>query len=112
AQQGPMILGLEGEGRSLATALGDAQIFPIIETTWTDAPHAVEQLQPAAVVVAMSANVEPGFEPLAKQIAARQPYLPLIAIDPGIMLPENALPFSQVGDNFDRLTARLRAALR
>ena len=27
-------------------------------------------------------------------------------------LPENALPFSQVGDNFDRLTARLRAALR
>ena len=28
------------------------------------------------------------------------------------MLPENAIPFSQTGDNFDRLTARLRAALR
>jgi hypothetical protein len=27
-------------------------------------------------------------------------------------LPENAIPFSQTGDNFDRLTARLRAALR
>jgi len=94
------------------SALGDAQIFPIIDTTWTDAPHAVEQLQPAAVVVAMSGNVEPGFEPLAKQIAARQPYLPLIAIDPRMALPENAIPFSQTGDNFDRLSARLSAALR
>jgi hypothetical protein len=112
SQQGPIIVVSTAERRSLATALGDAQIFPIIDTTWTDAPHAVEQLQPAAVVVAMSGTVEPGFEPLAKQIAARQPYLPLIAIDPGIMLPENAIPFSQTGDNFDRLTARLRAALR
>ena len=49
---------------------------------------------------------------LAKQIAARQPYLPLIAIDPQPPLPENAIPFSQTGDNFDRLAARLRAALR
>jgi hypothetical protein len=112
SQQGPIIVVSTAERRSLATALGDAQIFPIIDTTWTNAPHAVEQLQPAAVVVAMSGTVEPGFGPLAKQIAARQPYLPLIAIDPGIMLPENAIPFSQAGDNFDRLTARLRAALR
>ena len=27
-------------------------------------------------------------------------------------LPENAIPFSQSGGNFDRLMARLRAALR
>jgi hypothetical protein len=112
SQQGPIIVVSTAERRSLATALGDAQIFPIIDTTWTDAPHAIEQLQPAAVVVAMSGTVEPGFEPLAKQIAARQPYLPLIAIDPRMALPENAIPFSQVGDNFDRLMARLRAALR
>ena len=112
SQQGPIIVVSTAERRSLATALGDAQIFPIIDTTWTDAPHAVEQLQPAAIVVAMSGTVEPGFGPLAKQIAARQPYLPLIAIDPRMVLPENAIPFSQVGDNFDRLTARLRAALR
>jgi hypothetical protein len=112
SQQGPIIVVSTAELRSLAIALGDAQIFPIIDTTWTDAPHAVEQLQPAAVVVVMSGTIEPGFEPLAKQIAARQPYLPLIAIDAGMMLPENALPFSQTGDNFDRLTARLRAALR
>ncbi len=54
-------------------------MFPIIDTTWADASHAVEQLQPAAVLVATSEAGEPGLEPLAKQIAARQPYLPLIA---------------------------------
>jgi hypothetical protein len=111
SQQGPIIVVSTAE-LSLATALGNAQIFPIIDTNWNDASHAVEQLQPAAVVVAMSGTIEPRFEPLAKQIAARQPYLPLIAIDPGMTLPENAIPFSQIGDNFDRLAARLRAALR
>jgi hypothetical protein len=111
SQQCPIIVVSTAE-RSLATALGDAQIFPIVETNWSDASHAVEQLRPAAVVVAMSETIEPCFEPLAKQIAARQPYLPLIAIDPATTLPENAIPFSQIGDSFDRLAARLRAALR
>jgi hypothetical protein len=113
SQQGPIIVVSTAERPSLAAALGDAQIFPIIDTVWVDASHAVEQLRPAAVVVAISGTDEPGFGPLAKQIAATLPYLPLIAIDPGgVTLPENALPFSQIGDNFDRLTARLRAALR
>jgi hypothetical protein len=112
SQQGPIIVVSTAERRSLAAALGDARIFPIIDTNWADAPHAVEQLQPAAVVAAISETDAPGFEPLAKQIAAKLPYLPLIAIDPGMNLPENAIPFSHVGDNFDRLAARLRAALR
>jgi hypothetical protein len=112
SQQGPIIVVSTAERRSLATALSDAQIFPVIDTIWADASHAVEQLQPAAVLVMMSEPGDPDFEPLAKQIAARQPYLPLIAIDPETVLPENAIPFSQTGDNFDRLTARLRAALR
>ena len=50
SQQGPIIVVSTAERRSLATALGDAQIFPIIETTWTDAPHAVEQLLPLLYV--------------------------------------------------------------
>jgi len=49
---------------------------------------------------------------LARQIAARQPYLPLIAIGAQTSLPQNAIPFSQSGGNFDRLIARLRTALR
>jgi hypothetical protein len=87
-------------------------MFPIIDTAWADAPRAVAELQPAAVLVALSEPVEPGFAALAKQIAARRPYLPVIAIDPRTSLPENAIPFSQTGGNFDRLIARLRAALR
>ena len=82
SQQGPIIVVSTAERRSLAAALGDARIFPVIDVSWTNASHAVEQLQPAAVLVAMSKTGEPGFEPLAKQVAARQPYLPLIVIDP------------------------------
>jgi hypothetical protein len=92
-------------------ALDGAGIFPIINTARDDASRAVEQLTPAAVVVA-SEVIETGFEALAKQIAAMKPYLPLIAIDPRTSLPANAIPFSPSGGNFDRLPARLRAALR
>jgi GGDEF domain-containing protein len=60
----------------------------------------------------MSASTERDLEALAKQIAARQPYVPLIALDPKTSLPDNAIPFSQAGASPDRLAARLRAALR
>src|ERR1700737_1064392 len=112
SQQGPIIVVSTAERPSFATALDDAKMFPIIETGWANASRPVQQLQPAAVLVALSDAVEPGFEALAQQIAALQPYLPLIAIDPKLPLPENAIPFSQSGGNFDRLIARLRAALR
>jgi hypothetical protein len=110
--QGPIIVVSAARQPVFAAALDDAKMFPIIDTTWDDALGAVAQLQPAAVFVEMSDTVEPGFEPLAKHIAARQPYVPLIAIDPRTSLPENAIPFSQAGGGADRLTARLRAALR
>jgi hypothetical protein len=112
SQQGPIIVVSTAKRPLFATALDDAKIFPIIDSTWANASRAIEQLQPAAVLVAMSEAVEADFEALAKQIAARQPYLPLIAVDPRAPLPENAIPFSQSGGNFDRLIARLRAALR
>jgi hypothetical protein len=112
SQQGPIIV-VSTVGRpSFAAALDEAEIFPIVDSSWDDASRAVSQLQPAAVLVAMSDSVEPGFATLAKQIAAAEPYLPLIAIDPATSLPENAIPFSQSGGSFDRLIARLRAALR
>jgi hypothetical protein len=112
SQQGPIIVVSTAERPSFAAALDDAKMFPVIETSWADASGAVAELQPAAVLVAMSDAVEAGFEELAKEIAAREPYLPLIAIDPRASLPENAIPFSQSGGNSDRLIARLRAALR
>ena len=112
SQQGPIIVVSSAERPSFAGALDDAKMFPVVDTPWADASRAVEQLQPAAVLVAMSATVERGFEALAKQIAARQPYLPLIAVDPEIALPQNAIPFTQTEAQADRLVARLRAALR
>jgi hypothetical protein len=111
-QQGPIIVVSSGDRPPFAAALDDPKLFPVINADWTDAAHAVDQLQPAAVIAAMSCNGPPYFEALARQVAARQPYLPLIAVDPRTPLPENAIPFSQTAGNFDRLVARLRNALR
>lgn len=112
SQQGPIIVVSTSGQPSFAGALDEARMFPVIETNWADASRAVTQTQPAAVLVAMTGAVDISIEPLAKQIAAKLPYLPLIAVDPGAALPENAIPFTHNGGNFDRLTARLRAALR
>ncbi len=111
-QQGPIIVVANAGRPAFASALDDAKILPVVDTTFADATRAIAQLAPAAVLVALSDPVEPGFAALAKKIATREPYLPLIAVDPRTSLPENAVPFSQAGGNFDRLTARLRAALR
>jgi hypothetical protein len=112
SQQGPIIVVSSGDRPPFAAALDDPKLFPVIDAEWADAARAVDQLQPAAVIAAMSHNVHSGFQALAKQIAARQPYLPLIAVDPSTSLPETAIPFSQTAGNFDRLIARLRSALR
>jgi hypothetical protein len=108
SQQGPILVVSTMQRPSFATALDEAGLFPIIDSAWGEASRAIEQTEPAAVLVAMSDD-EPGFAALAQQIAARQPYLPLIAVAPTASLPENAIPFSQP---FDRLGARLSAALR
>jgi hypothetical protein len=111
SQQGPILV-VANARPPFASALDEAKLFPVIDVSWTDAPRAVSQLAPAAVLVALSEGAEPGLNALAKQAAAAKPYLPLIAIDPKKGLPEHAIPFSQTGGNFDRLLARLRAALR
>jgi hypothetical protein len=112
SQQGPVIIVSAAGQPAFAAALDDAKLFPVIDTTLADAARAVEQTQPAAVLVAMPDAVAPQFKTLAARIAATRPYLPLIAINPQDALPENAIPFSQSGGDFGRLTARLRAALR
>jgi hypothetical protein len=85
-------------------------MFPVIETSWSDAAHAVGQLQPAAVLA--SSDAGPDFAALAVQVAEIKPYVPLVVIDPSAPLPENALPFALTEGGFERLSCRLRAALR
>jgi len=112
SQQGPILVVSSDAWPPFLTALDEAKMFPVIETGWADAARAVTQVQPAVVLAAMSGGPVARFTALAEQIAARKPYLPLIAVEPTSALPENALPFTQNGGNIDRLVARLRAALR
>jgi len=87
-------------------------MFPLVDATFADAARAVEQVQPAAVLVDALGADEAQLVALAGQIFAQKPYLPVIAVEPDGALPYNALPFAPHGGNFDRLPARLRAALR
>jgi hypothetical protein len=112
SQQGPILVVSSDAWPSFVTALDEAKMFPVIATGWADAARAVMQVQPAAVLAAMSGATEARFFALAEQIAERKPYLPLIAIEPKSALPENAVPFTQGQGNIDRLVVRLRAALR
>jgi len=116
SQQGPILVVSTATQPSFASAFDVIRLFPVVEAEWADAARAVEQVQPAAVVAAVSGIGEAHFAPLATRIADCQPYLPLIAVDPDLTLPDNAIPFFQVqdnsGGNSDRLVARLRAALR
>lgn len=112
SQQGPILLVSTAKRPSFADALDAAKLFPVIEAEWADAARAVDQVQPAAIVADCSEIDEAGFAALATRVAARPPYLPLIAIDPRTALPDNSIPFFQTQGHPERLIARLRAALR
>ncbi len=112
SQQGPLLVVSNAGRPSFATALDDAELFPVIEVAFADAAKAVAQVQPSAVLADMQGADHATFEALARLIAARKPYLPLIAVEPESLLPDNAIPFSPHGGKFDRLIARLNAALR
>jgi hypothetical protein len=109
-QQGPILVVSSGEPSSALAMLSETGMFPVVETSWSEAAHAVEQLQPAAVL--MSADAGPDLAAFAAQVAELKPYVPLVVIDPTASLPENALPFAQTDGGFERLNCRLRAALR
>jgi len=127
SQQGPILVVSTARRPSFATTLDIGRLFPVVETEWADAVHAVEQVQPAAVLAATADTDAAGLAQLAARVAARQPYLPLISIDPRVAHPDNVIPFfqtqipqpqvsptqpMQTQGGSDRLTARLRAALR
>jgi hypothetical protein len=112
SQQGPLLV-VSREGRpSFAGALDQAGMFPLVEARFADAVRAVAQVQPSAVLADMRGADPAPLAALAQSIAARAPYLPLIAVDPSAALPDNAIPFSSNAGKFDRLPARLIAALR
>ena len=122
SQQGPILVVSTARRPSFAATLDLARLFPVVETEWAEAARAVDQVHPAAVLAATSDTDEAGLTQLATRVAARQPYLPLIAIDPRVPHPDNVIPVfpgqvaqtqvPQTQGGSDRLVARLRAALR
>jgi hypothetical protein len=112
SQQGPILLVSHAGRTALAGLLDDARLFPVIETDWADAVRAVAHVGPAAVVVAMSGSFHADLATLAAQVAAREPYVPLIVVEPAGPLAANTIPFVQGRGKLDRVVARLRAGLR
>jgi hypothetical protein len=122
SQQGPILVVSTAKQPSFAATIDIGRLFPVVETEWADAVRAVDQVQPAAVLAATSDTDAAGLAELATHVAARQPYLPLISVDPRIAHPDNVIPFFQsqipqtqdprTQGGTDRLQARLRAALR
>jgi hypothetical protein len=112
SQQGPLLIVASTGRPSFAAALEQAKMFPLIDASLADAAGAVEQVQPAAVLIDGPGADATRLASLAECIVARKPYLPVIAVEPDGPLPDNALPFNPHDGNFDRLPARLRAALR
>jgi len=110
SQQGPLIVVASEERQPFAASLSGLNIFPVVETNWTEVSEAVERLHPAAILVTTIDGADAAFARLATQVAAIQPYVPLVVTAPTMPHTDNALPF--LSPDHDRLGARLNAALR
>jgi GGDEF domain-containing protein len=106
----PILVVSDDERSPILAALTDAKLFPVLASNWAGAREAVERLQPSAIVAGDGPAA--ALRALSVQVAAIEPYVPLIAVDPKGPLPDNVLPFIGDGGEVLRLAARLRAALR
>lgn len=112
SQQGPILIVSTGGRPSFAAALDETRLFPVVDVDWADALRAVEQLGPGAVLLSGPEMDKSVLDALARQVVSRQPYLPLIAVDPKTHLPDGVIPFAHDDDHPERLLARLSSALR
>lgn len=112
SQQGPIVTVSNRESHALADAVAQVKTFPLVDVGWPDAVGALMRLRPAAVLASDVESNAAALTALAQQAARAEPYMPLIALDPGATLPKNVLPFTQAGRSPERLVTRLNAALR
>src|SRR5689334_17288609 len=116
ATLGPVVVVAERRSADLVEALGKAGAFPIIETGFADADAAIEQIQPAALILT---DAEPRPEAEAGA-SLRQaigtvggPFMPVLARashDSELAVP-HALPIGP-DEPAAQVVARLRSALR
>jgi hypothetical protein len=113
--QGPIVVVANNPFGDLVEALSAAGAFPIIETTWPDAPTAFVSVKPCAIVIADpgAPPSEAGARMLCLQIATTTgPMVPVLARvsgDGDLPIPI-ALGVDAAAP--DRLASRLREALR
>jgi hypothetical protein len=111
-----MVVVAEYSASACVDMLARAGAFPVVNTSWADAPAAITEIQPAALLLA---EVGPSpdtraVETLLKKIEARgAPFMPVLArvekdSEPALL---DALPVA-ADEPEDRLIARLRWALR
>ena len=116
APLGPMVVVAEHSASAFIDVLEKAGAFPVVDATWADAPAAITEIQPAALLLA---EPEPcpdasAVETLLKKIESRgAPFMPVLArVDKeSDMAISDALPVT-IDEAEDRLIARLRWALR
>src|SRR5712692_7657086 len=113
---GPMVVVAENSATDLLDALGKAGAFPIVETGFADAPAAIAEIQPAALLLA-----DPDAAPSPRLVRAltqcietrRGPVMPVLArVRAGGILPVPIALAVAAEEPFERLLARLRSALR
>lgn len=111
SQPGPIIVVADHDHPALAHGLVGSELFPLIETSWTDSAEAMIRVKPSAVL--LSGSDDPvALQALADTVDRFSPYVPLIVADPIGPLPLNALPFHGGRSAPERFHARLNAALR
>jgi len=111
-----MVVVAEHSASAFIDVLEKAGAFPVVDATWADAPAAITEIQPAALLLA---EPEPcpdasAVETLLKKIESRgAPFMPVLArVDKeSDMAISDALPVT-IDEAEDRLIARLRWALR
>lgn len=112
SKHGPILAIVGDAHHALVAGIRAAGLDSVVETDWANAVQTIDQMSPAAVVIADPIDDSAAYEALATRIAAAQPYVPLIVLDATASLPATAIPLSTTGNRADRLAARLRAALR
>ena len=113
---GPMVVVTETSAADMINVLSEAGAFPIVETGWADAPAAITEVQPVAVVIADAADaaVTRHVRVLARSIETRAgPMTPVFTLVENDKAPAlaDALRSART-DCPDRFIARLRSALR
>jgi len=116
ATLGPVVVVAERRSADLVEALAKAGAFPIIETAFTDAAAAIEQIQPAALILtdAEPWPIGPAGASLRKAVETdRAPFMPVLArvSHDGAPAAPHILPIG-ADEPAAQVVARLRSALR